>query len=53
MVETKLKRTSLSFTPDDVRVIRSLRTRLKEKHGKLSAVAIVRLALRQMQEKEQ
>jgi hypothetical protein len=46
MVETKTKRTVISLTPDDAKLIRALKIQLKPEHGKLTSAAIVRMCLR-------
>ena len=48
MTESKVKRSSISVTPEDVRTLRKLRGQLRTEHGKLTFAAIVRIALRKL-----
>jgi hypothetical protein len=48
MADEKTKRSSISVTPDDVKLLRSLRVKLKAEHGKLTFAGIVRVCLRKV-----
>jgi hypothetical protein len=45
---SELKKLSFGFTPEDDQLLTKLKDRLKEKYGSLTNIAVIRIALREL-----